>query len=162
MLTSERILGRDRELGIIGDLVASANEGGGALLIHGDAGIGKSALLERAIDQARAGGMRILRTTGVRTETNLPFAGLHQLLQPILVRLDTLPKPQYAAIAGAFGLVEGAPEDPFLIALATLTLLADAATRGPILHVAIRRSIGGGRRVAQLGVTRRPPVSNLR
>ena len=135
MLISERILGRDRELGIIGDLVASANEGGGALLIHGDAGIGKSALLEQAIDLARAGGMRVLRTTGVRTETNLPFAGLHQLLQPILVRLDTLPKPQYAAIAGAFGLVEGAPEDPFLIALATLTLLADAATRGPILIV---------------------------
>jgi DNA-binding CsgD family transcriptional regulator len=135
MLISERILGRDRELGIISDLVASANEGGGALLIRGDAGIGKSALLERAIELARAGGTRIVRTTGVRTETNLPFAGLHQLLQPILARLDTLPKPQYAAIAGAFGLVEGAAEDPFLIALATLTLLADAATRGPILIV---------------------------
>jgi DNA-binding CsgD family transcriptional regulator len=135
MLTSERILGRDRELGIVGDLVASANEGGGALLIHGEAGIGKSALLERAIELARAGGMRIVRTTGVRTETNLPFAGLHQLLQPILARIDTLPKPQYAALAGAFGLVEGAAEDPFLIALATLTLLADAATRGPILVV---------------------------
>jgi DNA-binding CsgD family transcriptional regulator len=135
MLTSEPILGRDRELGIIGDLLASANERGGALLIHGDAGIGKSALLEQTIQQARAAGLRILRTTGVRTETNLPFAGLHQLLQPILTRLDTLPKPQYAAIAGAFGLVEGAPEDPFLIALATLTLLADAATRGPILVV---------------------------
>ena len=123
----EGILGRDRELGIVAGLVATATAGGGALLIHGDAGIGKSALLERAVGLAQAAGMRVLRTTGVRTEANLPFAGLHQLLRPILAGLDALPKPQYAALGVAFGLVEGAAEDPFLIALATLTLLADAA-----------------------------------
>ena len=80
--------------------------------------------------------MRVLRTTGVRTEANLPFAGLHQLLRPILAGLDTLPKPQSTALAAAFGLSEGAAEDSFLIALATLTLLADAAAGAPILVVA--------------------------
>ena len=136
MIASEGILGRDRELGIIGGLVTSATTGGGALLIRGDAGIGKSALLERAVEQAAAAGMRVLRTTGVRTETNLPFAGLHQLLRPILAGLDTLPKPQSTALAAAFGLSEGAADASFLIALATLTLLADAAADAPILVVA--------------------------
>ena len=136
MIASEGILGRDRELGIVASLVAKATAGGGALLVHGDAGIGKSALLERAVELAQAAGMRVLATTGVRTEANLPFAGLHQLLRPILGGLEALPKPQYSALGVAFGLVEGAAEDPFLIALATLTLLADAAARTPILVVA--------------------------
>ena len=136
VIASEGIVGRDRELEIIASLVAKATAGGGALLIHGDAGIGKSALLERAVGLAKAAGMRVLVTTGVRTEANLPFAGLHQLLRPILGGLEALPKPQYAALGVAFGLVEGAAEDPFLIALATLTLLADEAARTPILVVA--------------------------
>jgi hypothetical protein len=121
---SDGIVGRDRELGIVAGLVAKANAGGGALLIYGSAGIGKSVLLERAVEQAKAAGMRVLRTTGVRTEANLPFAGLHQLLRPIFAGLDSLPKPQYLALGVAFGLVEGAAEDSSLIALATLTLLS--------------------------------------
>jgi DNA-binding CsgD family transcriptional regulator len=136
MIAGEGILGRDRELGMLGSLVASATAGGGALMIHGEAGIGKSVLLGRAVVLAQAAGMRVLQTTGVRTEANLPFAGLHQLLRPILAGLDTLPKPQYKALAAAFGLTEGAADDPFLIALATLTLLADAAADAPILVVA--------------------------
>ncbi len=98
MIASEGILGRDRELEIVASLVATATTGGGALLIHGDAGIGKSALLERAVGLAQDAGMRVLRTTGVRTEANLPFAGLHQLLRPVLAGLDALPKPQSAAL----------------------------------------------------------------
>ncbi len=78
MIASEGILGRDRELAIVASLVAKATAGGGALLIHGDAGIGKSALLERAVGLALAARMRVLLTTGVRTEANLLFAGLHQ------------------------------------------------------------------------------------
>jgi DNA-binding CsgD family transcriptional regulator len=136
MIASEGIVGRDRELGVVGGLMATATTGGGALLIHGETGIGKSALLERAVGLAQDAGMRVLLTTGVRTEANLPFAGLHQLLRPILSGLDALPKPQYTALGVAFGLVEGEAEDPFLIALATLTLLADAAARAPILVVA--------------------------
>ena len=106
MIASEGILGRDRELEIIAGLIAKATAGGGALLIHGNAGIGKSALLERAVVLAQAAGMRVLQTTGVRTEANLPFAGLHQLLRPILAGLDALPKPQTGALGVAFGLVE--------------------------------------------------------
>src|SRR6185312_16296683 len=100
-------LGRDRELEIVSALVAKSAAGGGALLLQGDAGIGKSALLERAVAQAQAAGMRVLSTTGVRTEANLPFAGLHQLLRPILGGLDALPKPQHNALAAAFGQSEG-------------------------------------------------------
>jgi predicted ATPase len=136
VIASEGILGRDRELEVVADLVASATAGGGALLIHGNTGIGKSALLERAVGLAQDAGIRVLKTTGVRTETNLPFAGLHQLLRPILAGLEALPKPQSAALGVAFGLIEGAAEDPFFIGLATLMLLADAAASTPILVVA--------------------------
>ena len=136
MIASDAILGRDRELEIVAGLVAKAASGGGALVIQGDAGIGKSALLERAVAQAQAAGMRVLSTTGVRTEANLPFAGLHQLLRPILGGLEALPKPQHAALGVAFGLVEGVAVDPFLVALATLTLVADSAAHTPILVVA--------------------------
>ncbi len=97
-------------------------------------GMGKSALLgaRRGVWRATPGSA-CLSTVGVRTEANLPFAGLHQLLRPVLRGLAALPTPQQAALAGAFGLVEAAPKDPFLIALATLTLLADAAADGAIL-----------------------------
>jgi DNA-binding CsgD family transcriptional regulator len=135
VIATEDLLGRDRELAIVGDLVALANEGGGALLVHGDAGIGKSALLQRGADAAGAAGMRVLRTTGVRTEANLPFSGLHLLLRPILAGLKTLPGPQRMALGAAFGLVEGGASDAFLVALATLTLLADEAAKQPILVV---------------------------
>src|SRR6185436_1565599 len=129
------ILGRDRELRTIDELVGQVGEGGGALLIRGDAGIGKSALLDRAIDTARARGMRVLRAVGVRTEAHLPFAGLHQLLRPILRGIDGLPEPQQLALSAAFGLSTGAADDPFLVSLATLTLLTDAAAESPILVI---------------------------
>ena len=109
MTASERLLGRDRELEVIAGLVANAAAGGGALLIHGSPGIGKSALLERAVETAGAAGMRVLRTTGVRTEANLPFAGLHQLLRPILSGLAALPAPQATALGVAFA---GFPDRP--------------------------------------------------
>jgi DNA-binding CsgD family transcriptional regulator len=129
------ILGRDRELETIDGLVARAAEGGGALLIYGDAGIGKSALLGRALDRGQAAGLRILRAVGVRTEAHLPFAGLHQLLRPILGGLADLPAPQRTAVAAAFGLATGNADDPFLVAMATLTLLTDAASTAPILVI---------------------------
>jgi DNA-binding CsgD family transcriptional regulator len=130
------LLGRDRELEAIDELVGRANHGGGALLIRGDAGIGKSALLGHAIEAANGAGMRVLRAVGVRTEAHLPFAGLHQLLRPILGGLDELPGPQRLALAAAFGLQTGSADDPFLVALATLTLLTDVAAAAPILVVA--------------------------
>src|SRR5690349_867588 len=129
------LLGRDRELQAVDTLVGRANEGGGALLIRGDAGIGKSALLGHAIESAEAADQRVLRAVGVRTEAHLPFAGLHQLLRPILRGIDGLPEPQRLALSAAFGLSTGAADDPFLVSLATLTLLTDAAAESPFLVI---------------------------
>ena len=133
VLTQEHLIGRDAELAAIREAVASAVGGGGVLLLRGEAGVGKSALLADAAVTAAAAGTRVLRVTGVRTEAHLPFAGLHQLLRPLLGGLDGLPPPQRTAIGAAFGLADGAVQDPFLIALAALTLLTDAAAAQPIL-----------------------------
>ena len=133
--TQEHLIGRDAELAAIRDLVASATRDGGVLLLRGDPGIGKSSLLEQGVEAARSGGVRVVRVTGVRTEAHLAFAGLHQLLRPLLGGLDALPPPQRSALASAFGLTDGAAQDPFLISLAALTLLTDAAADRPILIV---------------------------
>ena len=133
MLTQELLIGRDAELAAIRRVVAAASGDGGALLLSGDAGIGKSSLLDEAINVATAADVRVLRATGVRTEAHLPFAGLHQLLRPLLGGLEALPPPQRSALGAAFGLSDGAMQDPYLISLATLTLLTDAATEKPIL-----------------------------
>src|SRR5258708_4994427 len=109
---------------------------GGALVVRGEAGIGKSALLNAAGRRATERGMLVLRTTGVQSEARMPFAGLHQLLRPILDGVDGLPIPQRSAMLAAFGVSEGDSPDLFLIALATLGLLSDAAARRPILILA--------------------------
>src|SRR5262245_7702024 len=98
------LLGRDREGHAVDDLRARAAEGGGAMVVRGDAGLGKSALLGHAAVTASARGVRLLRAVGVRTEANLPFAGLHQVLRPVLGSIDDLPGPQRLALAAAFGL----------------------------------------------------------
>jgi len=135
VLTQPGLLGRQAELEAIDRLVATTPESGGVLVLRGEAGIGKSALLAEAVASASRAGIGVLRVTGVRTEAHLPFAGLHQLLRPILADLDELPPPQRSALEAAFGLADGASTDPFLISLATLTLLTDAAAERPILAV---------------------------
>ena len=135
MVAQEALIGREAELAAIRGLVAAASGDGGALLVLGDAGIGKSSLLAEAVNSATATGVRVLRATGVRTEAHLPFAGLHQLLRPLLGGLAALPPPQRSALGAAFGLSDGPGQDPFLISLATLTLLTDAAADQPILAV---------------------------
>src|SRR5688500_13870488 len=95
------------------------------LVLRGEAGIGKSALLRFLAAQAT--GCRILRAVGVQAEMELAFAGLHHLCGPLLQRIATLPAPQRDALHVAFGLREGTVPDRFLVALATLSLLAEAA-----------------------------------
>jgi hypothetical protein len=82
-----QLVGRDRELAVLDSLLAAA---GGSLLVTGEPGIGKSALLEAAAGRARAAGLRVLSYTGVPTETHLPFAGLHQLVSPLRAEVSEL------------------------------------------------------------------------
>jgi len=117
-------------------LVNGIHDHGGALVIRGEAGIGKSALLAAASAWAREQGVSVFRTTAVESETRLPFAGLRELLLPFLDRLDGLPEVQRHALEMALGLAprEAVP-DIFLIGLATLGLVADVAADGPLLFV---------------------------
>ncbi|MDT4899185.1 MAG: hypothetical protein QOJ78_115, partial [Pseudonocardiales bacterium] len=115
-------------------LLAGARAGtAGALLIRGDPGVGKTALLKDA--REGAAGMRVLSTQGLESEAPLAFAGLHQLLRPVLSLLERLPAPQGRALRVAFGQQDGPTEDPFLVALATLTMLSEAADTMPVLCV---------------------------
>ncbi len=129
------LFGREAELAILDQLVARVPERGGALVVRGDPGIGKTALLAVASAAAGANGVSVLRTAGTQSETGLAFAGLHQLLRPVLTWLDGLPGPQRDALSAAFGALDVPAPDPFLIALAALNLLASAAERVPLLLV---------------------------
>jgi len=102
-----------------------------ALVLRGEAGIGKTALLEYLAE--RASGCRLARAVGVQSEMELAFAGLHHLCAPLLEGLNALPEPQREALEVAFGLREGAPPDRFLVALAVLSLLAEAAEARPLV-----------------------------
>jgi len=104
-----------------------------ALVLRGEAGIGKTALLEYVAE--RASGCRVARAVGVQSEMELAFAGLHHLCAPLLDGLDALPSPQREALRVAFGLREGARPDRFLVALAALSLLAEAAETRPLVCV---------------------------
>ena len=103
----------------------------GVLVLRGEAGVGKTALLEYLLGRASA--CRIVRAAGVESEMELAFAGLHQLCAPMLGGLDGLPGPQQEALRVAFGLQEGATPDHFFVALAVLSLLAEAAEAQPLV-----------------------------
>jgi DNA-binding CsgD family transcriptional regulator len=128
------LLGRESECATIDGLLDAARASrSGVLVLRGDAGIGKTALLERAV--ARAGGMRVLAGAGVEAESELAFAGLHQLLWPILDLADELPDVQAGALRSAFGLSADRVEDRFLVSVAVLSLLTAAADAQPLLCV---------------------------
>ncbi len=129
------LFGREAEVTVLGQLVARIPERGGALVVRGDPGIGKTALLAVASAAAGTSGVSVLRTAGAQSETGLAFAGLHQLLRPVLTWLDRLPGPQRDALSAAFGALDVPVPDPFLIGLAALNLLARAAERAPVLLV---------------------------
>ena len=123
--------GRRAELALLDELLEGArSERAGVLVIRGDAGIGKSALLEYAA--AGATGMQVLWATGVETESELPFAGLHQLLRPVLDQIDRLPAGQAAALRAAIGIAGGSAER-FLVSVGVLGLLAEIAEKRPLL-----------------------------
>ncbi len=129
------LLGREEELARISELIDGIGRRGGALVVRGEAGIGKSALLAAARERARQQGATVVSTTGALSEATLAFAGLHQLLLPLLDGLDLLPDPQRGALEAAFGIAEGDAPDRFLIGLATLGLVAERAAATPLLLV---------------------------
>ena len=124
--------GRSSERQALDRLLADARQGrSGVLVIRGEAGVGKTALMRYATD--RASGFRVAQISGVESERELPFAGLHQLCAPLLGHLDALPAPQQDALRVALGVMSGAAPDRFLVGLATLSLLAEVAEKQPLL-----------------------------
>src|SRR5499427_10681107 len=116
-------------------LFADAAAGrGGVVVVRGEPGVGKSALLSDAC--SRAAGARVLWTQGIESESPLAFAALHRLLRPVLPYLDRLPPPQARALRAAFGELEGTVGDRFVVFVATLSLLSEAAEEQPIIAVA--------------------------
>jgi DNA-binding CsgD family transcriptional regulator len=126
---------RRAECGVLEGLVEAVCAGESrVLVVHGEAGAGKTALLEYLAD--RASRCRVLRVVGVQSEMELAFAGLHQLCAPLLDRLRALPSPQQEALRAAFGMSAGPAPERFLVGLASLGLLADAAAEQPVVCLA--------------------------
>ena len=130
------LVGRSAEREVLGGLLARAADGySGAVVLRGEAGVGKTALLDETLAVAAADGMQTARLTGVEAETQLGYAGLHRFLLPFAGQLEQLPVPQRDALRSTFGLVAGPPADRFLVALGVLTLLAEAASAAPLVCV---------------------------
>jgi DNA-binding CsgD family transcriptional regulator len=128
------LMARGSECGVLDRLIEAVRAGDSqALVVSGEPGVGKTALLEYLVE--RASGCRVLRASGVESEMELAYAGLHQLLAPLLDRLDRLPAPQRDALQRAFGLAPGSPPDLFFIGLAVLSLLSDVAAERPLICV---------------------------
>jgi len=140
MLASSRddlvpLLGREPEQELLGSLLDEIGSHGRALVLRGPPGVGKSRLLADTARIAHGRGITVLTTTGVESETNLPFAGLHQLLRPVRARAVDLPPLQRRALDAAFGLIPEAAPEHFQIAMAALDLLSDVAGDGSLLIV---------------------------
>jgi DNA-binding CsgD family transcriptional regulator len=126
------LLGRRAECDVLDQLLEAVRAGESrALVVHGEAGVGKTALLEYLA--GKASGCQVARAAGVQSEMELAFAGLHQLCAPMLDRLQALPAPQEAALRTTFGLRLGSASDRFLVGLAVLGLLAEVAADRPLL-----------------------------
>ncbi len=125
---------RRGERGVLDQLIDAVRAGGSrVLVVRGEPGVGKSALLDYLA--GRASGCRVVRAAGVESEMELAFAGLHQLLAPVLDRLEGLPGPQQEALRTAFGLSSGPAPDRFLVGLAVLGLVSEVAGQRPLVCV---------------------------
>ncbi len=134
--SATRLFGREREIAFVQDLIDRAGSAGSGLVVRGEAGIGKSSLLAEAASRARAHGMLVLTTAGAQSETHLPFAALHHLLRPVMGGMSGLEPMQRAALSSAFGLTDSVAPNLFMVGLAVLELIAEAATRSPVFVVA--------------------------
>ena len=130
----QQLLGRQRERDVLGRLLDAARDGhGGVLAVYGEPGVGKSALLDDAVEAGAD--FHLARAVGVEGEMELAFAALHQLCTPSLQLMDRLPDPQREALEVALGLSAGRAPNPFLVGLAVLNLLSEVAVEQPLLCV---------------------------
>jgi AAA ATPase domain len=128
------VFGREREREVLDRLLDGAlNASSGVVVVNGEPGVGKTALLDYAVQAGRE--FRVARTVGIESEVELAFAALLQLCSSFLGLMDRLPEPQQGALAVAFGLGVGPAPSPFLVGLAVLGLLAEAAEQPPLLCV---------------------------
>ena len=126
--------GRPSECTLLEDLIYAIRRGESrSLVLRGEAGIGKTALLEYLVEAAS--GLTVVRAVGVESEMELPFASLHQLCAPLLDRIERLPAPQRQALEVVLGLRADAAPDRFLVGLGVLTLFSDVAEERPLLCV---------------------------
>ena len=131
------LVGREEELSRLRDLVASPYAESRMLLVLGDPGMGKTVLLAETARGASSAGMRVLAAAGRESEQDLAFAGLHQLLRPVLDRVNSLPAVQAEALRGAFAISDDpVPPDALLTGIAVLTLLSGLSEQSPLLVVA--------------------------
>ena len=134
VVVGRKLRGRDAELEVLrGLLLRALSEESGVLVLRGEPGIGKTALLDAAVEQAE--GFRLLRADGVESESEIAFAGLQELFAHVLGRLDGLPERQRAVLAGALALGPPVAGDPLAVRAATLSMLAAAAEDTPLLAV---------------------------
>jgi DNA-binding CsgD family transcriptional regulator/tetratricopeptide (TPR) repeat protein len=169
------LYGRTRDLAVIGAFVDGAANGGGSLLVTGDAGVGKSALLHAAAARAVDDGIRVLRAVGAEFEGDLCFAGLHQVLHPLLDGLADLPEHHRNALTVALGIASGQVPSEHAVTGATMALLRHASQARPLLlaiddlpwldqrSATVLRSLDlAGSRIGMLGVTRNGHSANRR
>lgn len=130
----ERLVGRDSELDALRTLIHETPDRGGGIVVSGPAGIGKTSVVQAAAAMARESGLRVVATAGVEAEAELPFAALHQLLRPLSAVTTKLPQRQRDALEDAFGVSrrQSSSPEPFLVALAALNVLVEAAAHAPI------------------------------
>jgi DNA-binding NarL/FixJ family response regulator len=133
--TGQRVglVGRENEVRFLAEQLDSVHEGGVAVGLLGEPGVGKSALQAHVVGHARTAGFSIFSARGSQSEGHLPFAGLHQLLQPLLPRVDGLPPRQREALLACFAMTESTEVNPFFAFLAALELVVDAAEQAPVL-----------------------------
>ncbi|WP_314222742.1 ATP-binding protein [Streptomyces zaehneri] len=128
-----RLVGRDEELRSLFDHLDEVDSRGRVIGLFGEPGVGKSALQAEVVEHARSAGFTVLTARGSQSETRLPFAGLHQLLRPLLPRVDRLPAVQRDALFACFAMSDSIEVQPFFTSLAVLELLVDSAGHTPVV-----------------------------
>jgi len=133
--TGPELIEREQESAVLDGLIDRLRDGGGAVVVRGEAGIGKSALLQRVRRRAEAQGVRPLITVGVESEAEFAFAGLHQLLRPVIGALAQLPESQRQTLEAALGLGVDLKPDSFRVAVAAFQLICEVADSAPLVLV---------------------------